>query len=368
MSSNNKEPKKRILFLVPYPFDKAPSQRLKFEQYYSFFEKNGFILVKKPFITEAFWKIVYKRGFGFQKVLFTIAGYFRRFQLLFTLRRYDIVYIHLWVTPLGLPFFEWLTCKLSKRVIYDIDDLIYIPKSEMNKIVLGLKGRTKPFFLMKHADHVITCTPYLDQIARKYNSHTTDISSTINTEKYRPKEDYAITARKIILGWSGSHSTSKFLLLLKPVFEGLKKAGIDFKLLVLGDGAFTMDGVEVESLAWKEEYEVATIKRFDIGLYPLPDEEWVYGKSGLKALQYMAVGVPTIATAIGANFRIIENGVNGYLVKTDQEWVDTIKDLAGNESLRKQVGQKAVRVVDQHFSIHANEEKYLSVLNEVISI
>ena len=81
----------------------------------------------------------------------------------------------------------------------------------------------------------------------------------------------------------------------------------------MGDENFKIDGVEVEAIPWKESYEIEVIKKFDIGLYPLPDEPWVYGKSGLKALQYMAAGVPTIATAIGTNFRIIENGVDGFL-------------------------------------------------------
>jgi glycosyltransferase involved in cell wall biosynthesis len=269
---------------------------------------------------------------------------------------------------LGPPVFEWIVCKLSKRVIYDIDDLIYIPKSEVNKFILRIKGKTKPFYLMKKADHVITCTPYLDQLVKKYNLNTTDISSTINTERYKSKKEYALKEGKIILGWSGSHSTSKFLNLLRPVFEALQKEGMKFKLLVIGDETFNLEGIEVEALQWNEEYEITTIEKFDIGLYPLPDEEWVYGKSGLKALQYMALGVPTIATAIGSNFRIIENGINGYLVNTDQEWINCIKELAGNESKRRQIGQNGVKVVEDYFSVHANKKKYLSVLRKVLNL
>lgn len=359
--------KTKILFLVPYPFDKAPSQRLKFEQYYKYFEENGFIVSKNSFISEAFWKIIYKKGFWIAKIFYTCSGYFRRLWVLFSLRRYDIVYIHLWVTPLGPPFFEWLVCTLSRKVIYDIDDLVYIPKTGVNQFILKMKGKNKPFFLMKKADHVITCTPYLDGIVRKYNSNTTDISSTINTERYKPKQDYNIEGRKLVLGWSGSHTTVKYLYLLKPVFMALQQKGILFKLLVLGDKAFTMEGIETEALEWKESYELKVIYQFDIGLYPLPEEEWVYGKSGLKALQYMAAGIPAIATAIGTNFRIIENGVNGFLVKTDEEWVDCITRLAGDEFLRKQIGQRGAKIVEDRFSVHANKEVYLSVLRNVLS-
>jgi len=357
---------KKILFLVPYPFDKAPSQRLKFEQYYKYFESNGFTLTKSSFVSEAFWKVIYKKGFWLAKIFYTCTGYFRRLGILFSLRRYDIVYIHLWVTPFGPPFFEWLVCKLSRRVIYDIDDLIYIPKTGVNQLVLKIKGKNKPLFLIKKADHVITCTPYLDEFVRKFNSNTTDISSTIDTDKYRPKQDYSIQNRKIVLGWSGSHTTVKYLYLLGSVFKMLRDQGVPFKLLVLGDKLFSVEGIETEALEWKEHYELKVINQFDIGLYPLPDEEWVYGKSGLKALQYMAAGIPTIATAIGANFRIIENGVNGFLVKTDEEWVQCIKKLVGDETLRKQIGQRGAKVVNDRFSVRANEDVYLSVLQKVI--
>src|SRR6202008_3371791 len=107
----------------------------------------------------------------------------------------------------------------------------------------------------------------------------------------------------------------------------------NFKLLVMGDENFKMDGIDIEALAWKEEYETSTIKRFDIGLFPLPEDSWVHGKGGGKALQYMAAGVPTVAQAVGMNFKIIENGVSGFLANTEEEWLSAIKKLVGEESL-----------------------------------
>ena len=219
---------------------------------------------------------------------------------------------------------------------------------------------------MKKADHVITCTPYLDEIVRKYNQHTTDISSTINTEKYRPKTDYSVHNSKVVLGWSGSVSTIKHLRILEPVFKRLQEDGLVYKLLVMGDENFCMEGVDVEALPWKENHEVEVIKRFDIGLYPLPDEQWVYGKSGLKALQYMAAGVPVIATAIGANFRIIQDNYNGFLVKENSEWISCIKKLAGDEVLRKRIGQQAAEEVEKKFSIIANKDTYLGIIQNAI--
>jgi glycosyltransferase involved in cell wall biosynthesis len=119
-------------------------------------------------------------------------------------------------------------------------------------------------------------------------------------------------------------------------------------------------------LAWTAEREVPTLQRFDIGLYPLPlDNDWVLGKSGLKALQYMAVGVPVIATAIGTNFRIMVDGENGFLVTTENEWLARLEELMDNPALRKRIGLAGRDNVEAHYSIHANAPVYLDILQRV---
>jgi glycosyltransferase involved in cell wall biosynthesis len=135
----------------------------------------------------------------------------------------------------------------------------------------------------------------------------------------------------------------------------------------MGDETFRIDGIEVEALNWKESYEIEVIKRFDIGLYPLPDKQWVYGKSGLKALQYMAAGIPTVATAIGTNFRIIENNVNGFLVQNEDEWIECLKMLIKDEAIRKRIGEKGREIVEKKFSINANKDVYKSIITNVIN-
>ena len=357
---------KKILFLSPYPFDKAPSQRLKYEQYYPFIEKAGFEITTSSFVDAKFWKIIYNEGNFVLKALFALKGYIRRIKDLITIRKYDVVYVHLWVTPLGTPFFEWLFSIFAKKIVYDIDDLIFLGHtSDANKKSKFLKGKAKAIYLMKKANHVITCTPMLDEFVRKYNSNTTDISSTINTDTYIPKKDYDVK-NKIVLGWSGSHSTSKFLHLLDKVLLDLKKE-YDFELLVIGDGDFKLPGINLRAIEWKATTEVQELCKIDIGLYPLPDEPWVYGKSGLKALQYMALGIPTIATAIGANFRVVSDKENGLLVKTDDEWKSAIISLIEDKDLREKLGRQGRKNVENNFSLYANKDKYLEILTKVIS-
>jgi glycosyltransferase involved in cell wall biosynthesis len=358
-----------ILFITPYPKDVAPSQRLKFEQYYAAFGHAGFLMKQSAFMSDQFWRIVYRRGFILQKFAFTWVGYMRRLRDLLRLRRFDMIYVHLWVTPFGPPVFEWLYCLLARKVVFDIDDMTFLGhSSRANRFIQWLKGTSKPIYLMKHSDHVITCTPKLDAFVRRYNQHTTDISSTIDTEAYVPRNDYSIKG-VITLGWSGSHSTSRYLHLLDGVLQQLVRESIRFKLLVIGDDTFGMPGVPTEAIAWNLDTEVRDLSRIDIGLYPLPDEEWVHGKSGLKALQYMGLGIPTVATGIGANFRIIQDGVNGFLVRPldDAGWITHIKSLANNQSLRETIGRAGRDQVVRNFSVKSTTATYLEVFSRVLS-
>ncbi len=353
---------KKILFICPYPENEAPSQRLKYEQYFPYLRSQGYSITVSPFISPAFWKIIYHKGNLLFKLFYGLSGYFRRLGDLFRIHKFDMVYVHLWGTPMGPPIYEWLLKKTARKIIYDIDDLVYLKNtvSKVHPLITYIKGRQKPLFLMKHADHVITCTPYLDSFVRKLNQHTTDISSTVDTDIYKPANNYNNNS-KITLGWSGSLSTAKYFYLLGPVLKKLS-ALYDFNILVIGDPNVKIEGLKIESIAWEEKEEVTNLQKIDIGLYPLPDEEWVLGKSGLKAIQYMALGIPTVATAIGANYRVIEEGVSGFLVASESGWIEKLSILIKDATLRKSIGESARKRVEDLFSVKANAPKYLSVL------
>ena len=356
--------KKRILVLCPHPENCAPGQRLKYEQYFKFLRNNNYEIKVSSFMTISFQDIVYSEGKLIRKVFWTIVGYFRRIFDLLRMPFYDGIYVFLYVTPFGLPIFEFLTRMLNKSIIYDIDDMVFLKtESVYNQSFSWLKGKGKMKYMMKHAQHIITCTDTLDTYARKYNQNTTNISSTINTDTYIPKNRYS-NFNQLVLGWSGSHSTSKYLYLLESVLQNISISR-SIKLLVIGDPLFNIDGIELEALPWRENTEVDDLTRIDIGLYPLPDEPWVYGKSGLKALQYMALGIPTVASAVGMNFKVIEDGISGFLVKNDEEWITAITRLIDDPLLRASVGDASRTRVLSTYSLKANQPTYLSIFNEV---
>ncbi len=351
---------KKILFITPYPFDSAPSQRLKFEQYYSAFELNGYNVSKASFISNMMWEIVYKKGYFMLKTWLTIIALFNRYKLLFSVHKYDIIYLHLWGTPFGFAFYEWLLRKLSKKLIYDIDDLIYMGNvNKNNRIISWLKTSIKPKYLLRTADQILVSTDKLYEFAKSYNNQVSLIPATIDVSKYSRKEQNL--SNNIVIGWSGSSTTSKYLHLidipLKKISENRK-----VRIQVMGDPLFHIDGLEnLEIIKWTSEQEISNIQRFDIGLHPLPDEAWVYGKSGGKLVQYMAAGIPIITSAIGPNFKAIINGYNGFLVQSDEEWIEKMELLVNDPLLRAKMGENARIHAEKFYSIETNLPLYLDV-------
>ena len=140
---------------------------------------------------------------------------------------------------------------VARSLVYDIDDLVFLGHSSAaNRFIEVLKGRRKMTFLMRKADHVIVCTPHLEAFVQQHNPKTTDISSTIDTDRYVPVNPYSNDPR-LTLGWSGSHSTAEYLHLLDGVLREVAEK-IDFRLKVIGDPRFRMDGIEVDAMSPKE--------------------------------------------------------------------------------------------------------------------
>lgn len=350
---------KKILVICPHPPGYVPGQRLKFEQYFDSWRNNGFDVEVSSFMSEHMQQIVYKKGYLTSKIAGTIKGYLRRLNDLFKIRKYDIVYLFLWSTPFGPPISEWIIRKLARKMIYDIDDLIYqADSSPNNRLIKKLKSSSKVDFLMKNADHVLVSTDKLLKYTQKFNDNVSLIPATIDVNKYNiPKSKKTNT---IVIGWSGSHTTSKYLHLLDGVLKYISNKH-EIKIMVMGDKNFAIEGVDIELINWSADTEVQSLQQFDIGLHPIPDEEWVYGKSGGKLVQYMAAGIPTVASAIGPNFKAIKEGYNGFLVNTDEEWIEKLEILIKDHELRKLLGANAKKLAVDQYSIEANLYKYLSV-------
>jgi glycosyltransferase involved in cell wall biosynthesis len=123
--------------------------------------------------------------------------------------------------------------------------------------------------------------------------------------------------------------------------------------------------MDLEIIKWEKKTEILDLNKIDIGLYPIHKDEWSLGKGGLKMMQYMAIGIPGVATNYGTAQNIINHGSNGYLVSEDDEWVDVLKLLIDNKALRSQIGAQALNDLKKNYSYNAVKNLYLNILNTV---
>jgi len=359
--------KKKLLVICPFPQGVAAGQRLKYEQYFENWRENGYEITVSSFMDMAMWKVVYKHGNFPAKVFGTFQGYFRRMLDIFRVYQYDLIYVHMWVTPFGSSMVERIFRSLSTLLVYDIEDNVLMEKSnELNPFVKIFKSPRKINYLIKTADHVITSSPFLNDYCLRINRNKscTYISSSVDTDRFLPANCYK-NEKKVTIGWTGTFSSKIYLDLLSNVFAQLNKR-IDFKLRVIGNFQYEFPGIDLEVIQWTKEKEVEDLQGIDIGIYPLEQNQWVLGKSGLKAIQYMAFGLPTVATDIGTTPIIIRHMGNGWLVKTDEEWIDALEMLVKNPELRRNIGEAARLTVLENYSNQVIKLTYLSILNKLI--
>ena len=360
-----------MLLLCPYPLGVAPGQRLKYEQYFDDWRSNGWEIVVSPYMDMDMWKIVHQSGHFPAKVLGVLRGHLRRLRDLFRVQRYDVVYVFMWVTPLGTTVMERLVRYLARRLIYDIEDNILVgdnlPKPYTpNSLIRVLKGPGKAKYLIKTADHVIASSPFLRDSCSKLtdSQRCTYISSSVDTVLYEPVNPYC-NDRKVTIGWSGSYSTLAYLDSLANVFQQLARR-VDFRLRVIVNSDYELPGVDLEVIRWSPQNEVKGFQGIDIGVYPLPNDQWVIGKSGLKCIQYMAFGLPTVASDSGLTPQIIRHGENGLLVRSESEWLEALETLARDPLLRRKLGEAARKDVEKKYSIAVIRNHYRKVLESVV--
>ena len=360
--------KKKIYVICPFPEGVAAGQRLKYEQYFEDWKKNNYDVKVSPFMDLNMWSIIYLKGHFLEKFVGTVFGHFRRLRDLFLIPHYDIVYVFMWVTPLGTTFFERLVCALSKKIVYDVEDnAMSTMNNELNHIAGSLKNPRKIIHLVKNADHVITSSPFLNNYCYKLNKKkkSTYVSSSVNTRNFYPTNLYN-NNKKVTIGWTGTFSSKIYIDLLRDVFIKLSKR-CEFKLLIIGNFEYSLPGVDLEVIQWNSENEIKDLQKIDIGVYPLIKDQWALGKSGLKAIQYMSFAIPTVATNVGTTSKIITHLKNGYLVNNnnDDEWLDALYKLINNQSLRKRLGIEARRTIIDNYSTDVIGKKYLSILDKL---
>jgi glycosyltransferase involved in cell wall biosynthesis len=230
-----------------------------------------------------------------------------------------------------------------------------------------LKWFSKTDDLIRWAN-VVTCgNRAIAEYAESKGATARIIPTVVDTDVFAPRP--RVTEGPPVLGWIGTHSTFPYLQAVFPVLQDLARAH-SFKLKIVGAGtnAVNIPGVEVENLEWKLEREVEDFQSFDVGLYPIDPalyaEKWAAGKSGFKAIQYMAVGIPFVAAPIGAMAEIGEAGVSHFHATTDDEWFRGLELLLADVQLRESMGAAGRRHAVEHYLLADQADKLASALQE----
>jgi glycosyltransferase involved in cell wall biosynthesis len=354
----------KILAVVPSLYDTSPGQRFRLEQWEPILRQSGVEITWAPFETEALRQVLYAQGQAASKVRAVLSNMTRRRDELRDVTAFDLVYVFREAALLGPPWFERKIAKSGVPMVFDFDDAVFVAyRSPSNGYLSYLKFPQKTGEICRLSAHVMAGNEYLADYARKFNPNVTIVPTTIDTLKYREFERKENDVP--VIGWSGSHSTAQHLDTIRPMLQELAREE-RFKLRVIGAPDYKLEGVDVETVTWRSETEVEDLQPIDIGIMPLPDDQWSKGKCGLKALQYMALGIPTVCSPVGVNSTIITNGVNGYIADGQDEWVAKLKTLMHSPELRRSVGAAGRQTVEDDYSARAQAPRVLEIFESVV--
>jgi len=352
---------KKILFLVPYPLGKAPSQRFRVELFLPLLRESGFKFSLQPFLDERTGQRLYQAGSVFFKIIGILKGFLKRIVLLFVkVPFYDYIFIHREAAPLGPPLLEWIIAKLyRKKIIYDFDDAIWIPNtSSVNYFSRWFKASWKIKYICKWSYKIVVGNDYLGRYASQFNKDVIKIPTCVDIKKIRIKDKQLNGTLNI--GWTGSHSTLGYLNEVMPVITQLQE-NFDFNFLVIADENPSLPFKNFEFIPWNASTEAEDLSRLDIGIMPLSADAWSEGKCGFKLIQYYACGIPAVASPVGVNKIIVDQEVNGLLCATADEWKFSLQRLLTDKGLREKMGIAGRKKIEDFYSIQSQSQKFIQL-------
>lgn len=358
-------PQMRVLAIVPSIHDTSPGQRFRIEQWEPLLRECGVEIDYAPFESDELHRVLYQKGKLTQKLALVTKSFARRLALLNSAAQYDVCYLFREAALLGPPLIERLLKRRRIPIVFDFDDAVFISyRSPSNGYLSYLKFAGKTKTICRMSAQVIAGNPYLAEYARQYNQNVTVIPTTIDTEKYHVSNGTKPSSDVPVIGWTGSFSTVQHLDTLRSALHKLARRE-RFRLRVIGTPEYYLEGVEVEAITWRSQTEIEDLRPIDIGIMPLPDDAWSKGKCGLKALQFMALGIPVACSPVGVNTEIIRDDQNGFLAASEEEWIDKLSRLLRSAELRNRIGYAGRATVEQIYSAKTQAPRVYTIFRSV---
>lgn len=350
----------KVLFLSRYGCLGA-SSRLRTYQYLPYLSAEGIYATVVPLLDDKYLVDLYSgRKVQYRNI---VKFYLRRLSRLFDSKTYDLIWLEKELFPWLPAFGEVLLQYFGVPYIVDYDDAAFHRYDRhRNPLVRALIGR-KIDGVMREASMVIVGNDYLADRARLAGAKRVEyLPTVINLDRYvygQPQVNDGFT-----IGWIGTPVTSKYLkVVASAVAEVAQKRQI--RIVAVGPCMLTLGGVPVETRHWSEDTEVEQIRAFDVGIMPLPNDAWERGKCGYKLIQYMACGVPVIASPVGVNRKIVEQGDNGFLASTHADWVNAFITLMDDRELRRQMGEAGRAKVEKEYCLQVTAPRLVELMYQV---
>ncbi len=279
------------------------------------------------------------------------------------LPQYDIVFLQR--KRFNRPRLDLLR-RRAKRIVYDFDDAVMYRNSKAADPLSRTRKR-RFIQMIKASDFVIAGNEFLKGEALPFNPNVETIPTAIDQDRY-PLKDYSVQKEKVTLGWIGDHGSIHYLEKMRPVFDRIGERHPNAELKIVCDAFFDCDRLRVVKKQWSAEEEVRDLQGFDIGVMPLIDDPWSWGKCGLKIIQYQGVGVPVVCTPVGINKDLVENGMNGLWAATPEEWAERLSFLIERPDLRERMGREGRKRVLEHFTIQACAPRLYAILERLMQV
>jgi glycosyltransferase involved in cell wall biosynthesis len=356
----------RVLVLASNPPGTSPGSRFRIEQWMKLLANEGFEFTYVPFDSERLYSVLYSPRKYFAKAAGMMQGIARRISLLRHVNDYDLVFIFQEAARIGPALLERVIAK-RRPIILDFCDPIYLPPppdSSGNQRFRFLKFVGKTAAICRLSSHIIVGNEDLAAFAREFNPKVTLVPITIDMQEYTPRADSHHTTP--VVGWTGSYSTVAHLETVRSALSKLRKIR-DFELKVMGTSNFEVEGVCTIAEPWRPEREVPFLHECDIGIMPLPDDPWVKLRSHLKVRQFMSVGVPCVASPVGIIPELVQDGVNGFLASSEQQWIEKLSRLIDDPELRRRMGERARATIEKKYSGQVWSKTVAQILREAVA-
>ena len=356
----------RVLALASYPLE-AASSRYRIVQFIAPLAERGIDVTFSPFLDARLFAALYKPGKLIGRLPALVFRTVARIGAVIQAMRADVVFVQREAMLFGPPVIEWIAARVLRRpLILDLDDATWIPYASpvYGRLATLLKWPSKTGRLIRWADAVTCGSPNIAAYVRSLGAAATVLPTTVDTRVFRPRES-SISSVPLI-GWIGTHSTFLYLERLFPIFEKLRRE-IPFRLMIAGSGRTRIDipGVEVDCRTWSLEREAADFQSLDAGLYPISGDEWSAGKSGLKAVQYIASGVPFVMSPIGVCATMGVAGETHFAALTDDDWYDFLRRLLLDADLRERMGASSRAFAEAHYDIATNADVLAALIRSI---